>query len=680
MRKTYLREHQNISYESYTKLFGRATKNSNSVNLFGTLLTPEKGVFYLSESISSHNQYDADTKSEKLEASLILNDSLSYSKNNSVFIELYTNHPLAVYSGSVTNRFISPISVDAFTFYDYDYMGSIEEGNLLLHKIKLIPRSKGSTTFTGEIYIVDKSWRLYKTHLFTNNRSLGNLEINTTYIQNEEQNTFLPFSMSFILKNKSEDLDIYQHSIFYNYVFNMPPPASSTQANYIVSDSGLQKKQDWWESKRPISLTEDEEAAYRLVSRNNKGIQFIKEENDSLFFASNDSKKSVLQHFQLALNTKRIPLSENTAIKLNFFTFNTVEGGVIKPHILHNYEFKNGRKLDTDVALRYGFASNNFYTKMGLTYELNPSKLAKIRIEGGHYIEQISGNASISDFVNMFYSLEQKLNYQKLYGRDYIALKWNHEVFNGFDITIGSSYNIRHPLKNNTGYTWARNSEKEYMPNQPLIEGNYVDFETNKLWESNIVLSYHHNRKFNVINGRKVALSSKYPKVNIGFDMGMMDTQYNRFWANISDNFYFGSAGISSISVSYGQFLSARGLTPVDYFHFMGNRTIFYQNQKQYGLAYQLLDYYQYSNDSYFGGANFEHDFGKAVFARVPLMKKLGLNTYIMANYLQSANNNAYSELGFGLSSSYFPLRLNYFFGFERDNFTRHGFMMHVNF
>lgn len=680
MRKTYLREHENISYESYTKLFGKASKTSNSLNLFGTILSPEEGIFYLSESVSSFNKYNADEKSEKLEASLILGDSVGYSKNNSVFIELYENYPLAVRAGNVVNRIISPISTDAFAFYDFDFLGSIEEGNLLLHKIKIIPRSKGSNTFAGEIYIADKSWRLFKSNLVTNNPFLGNVEIITTYIQDDERETFLPFSMSFILQNESEDVDIYQHNLFYDYQFDVPIPDTGKQANYIVNDAGLQKSPEWWKNKRPIALTVDEQNAYNLDIKKEENDQLKTTSSDSLISTPNTVKVSPFRAFQKVLQTNQIPLSNLIALKFNFFTYNTVEGAVLKPHFVRQQELPNGKRLNTELVLRYGFASKNFYGKTGFTYELNPSKLARFRFEAGYYIEQISGNTSISDFINMGYSLEQRRNYQKLYGRDYLALKWGQELFNGFDLALESSYNNRQPLENNTDYSWNRKSEREYMPNQPIIQGNFETFEKNNLWESRVIVNYQYNRAYDMIMGRKIALSSKFPVVSMGFDLGVWESDYSRYWFNISDVINMGPVGFSRISASYGQFLTSSNLTPIDYFHFMGNQTIFHQNEKEYGLAYQLLDYYNYSTADYFGGANFEHDFGNAIFGRVPLIKKLGLNTYVMGNYLQSGNTQAYSELGFGLSSTYLPFRFNYYFGFEGNDYSRHGFIMYTNF
>ena len=61
------------------------------------------------------------------------------------------------------------------------------------------------------------------------------------------------------------------------------------------------------------------------------------------------------------------------------------------------------------------FASNTFYAKAGIDYEINPAKLSKASLSAGSYVEQISGNQSISEYWNMAYSPGKRKNLIKLY-------------------------------------------------------------------------------------------------------------------------------------------------------------------------------------------------------------------------------------------------------------------------
>ncbi|WP_375578470.1 DUF5686 and carboxypeptidase regulatory-like domain-containing protein [Marivirga tractuosa] len=682
-RKTYLNEHENISYKIYTKLFGKSESNSgNPVNFFGTMLTPRKGVFYLSESVNEVYQYDIQNQTETLLASLVLGDTSAVTKNNSLFINLYTNRPFAVGSQMAMNRIVSPIAGDAFGFYDYDYIGTFEEAGETVHKIKLIPKMKGSTTFTGEIYIIDGSWRILKSHLYLKSL-LGDAEINIQYINDDAINTYFPFSSSFILNKGSEKTDIYYHNIFYDYKVDTKTPEENKLVNKVVSSEGVKKDEEWWSNTRPIELTTDESLAYQKIKVLKDDIfKFEKEENDSLLNElKRDEKLSPWQFYNKTMSTQKIELNDNLNLDLSVFTFNTIEGGVLKPHLHYKNEFKNNHRYAVNSELRYGFASNTFYYKGGFAYELNPKNISEIKIEGGSTVDQISGNTSIANIWNLTYSLENKLNYLKLYQKDFIAIKWKREILNGLDISLGGSYNSRSPLQNNSDYSWYSEEEvRTYMPNQAFIQDEYRDFTSNELWESSLLLTYHHNRKFDLINGRKIPLGSKFPVFKIGLDVGRMDSEYTRIWGNISDSWDVGAIGFSKLSLTYGQYLNSNNLTPIDYFHFMGNETFIIQNQKQFGLAYQLLEYYQYSTSNYFTGANFEHDFDGAILGRIPLLKKIGLKSYVMANYLQTAESPRYYELGFGLTSSFLPIRLNYFAGYENENFVRQGIILHTAF
>jgi hypothetical protein len=684
-RQDHLNEHENISYKIYTKLFGKSeTNGGSSIGLFGTSLTPHKGVFYLSESVNEVYQYDIANQTEKLEASLVLGDTSTVTENNTFFINLYQNRPFKIQNPLVTNRIISPIAEDAFGFYDYDYLGTFEESGESIHKIRIIPKMKGSTTFEGEIYIIDGSWRLLKSHLYLKT-TLGDQEVNTQYIKDTEAETYLPFSSTIFIDKKSEKTEIYYYNIFYDYAFDKEAPDQSKSLNKVISSQGTKKDAQWWKETRPIALTEDEKSAYGRIKVMKKDVfKFDKTENDSLLYdIQGEQKDTFFQKYQKTMNSKKIGLKENLSMDLSFFTFNTVEGAVIKPHLRYNSEFKNNHKYSINTELRYGFASNSFFYKGGFEYELNPQNISRISISGGSTVDEILGNTSISNFWNAYYSLFFKENFLKLYQSDFIGIHWKREIVNGLDIAIESSFNQRSPLQNNSDYNWYDEEEEgalEYSPNQAYIQGEYQNFSANDLWKSDLTVSYQHNRKYDLINGRKIALSSKYPVLTVGYEVGTLDTEYSRFWGNISDLANLNAVGFSKISLSYGQYLNSNNLTPIDLFHFMGNRIPFNQSQKQYGLAFQLMNYYQFSVSGYFLGANLEHDFDGAILGRFPLLKKIGLKSYFMANYLQSAESPKYSELGFGLTSTFIPIRLNYFFSFENERLMRNGIQFHINF
>ncbi|GAB3336118.1 DUF5686 family protein [Marivirga atlantica] len=673
-KEKYLKEIKGVGFKAYTKLFGKCVENrTGSVRFLGTLLEPMKGIFYLSESVSDIYQYSRSEKTEELMASLTLDRDDSYSQNYSNFIELYQDHPMSINAGAVTNRIISPISKEAFSFYEYELKGNFEVDDKIVYKIGVYPKAENGITFEGDIYIIDKSWRLYESQLTLDNPLLGKFELSSSYIEDKAHSIWLPFACSVSLKEEDDELIIYYHNIYYEFDFDKTVPPYSKEARRIVSEEVLEKDSAWWHQIRPIALTDEEKRAYAAHSDNNKG-QSVGTKTDSISTNSSDSLVSEKSNqlgrkLMYAINTGEFPLNDHLFLQSNFFSFNTIEGGVIKPGLIYRNEL-NRKKYELSFSSRYGFASNTFYAKAGIDFEINPAKLSKASLSAGSYVEQISDNQSISEYWNMAYSLESE-NLIKLYKNNFVEGAFQTELFNGLDVVLKSSYEVRYPLQNNSTYNWAKEDEYTYTPNQALINGEYVDFDKTDLVETSVLISYKHKRAFNLIKGRKVPLSSGFPLLRMKVDYGQLDVSYLRYVVNISDNWSLGKLGQSKMGVSYGDYLSKNNLTAIDYFHFMGNQTFVYQNQEQYGLSYQTLSYYNRSTSDYFLGANFEHDFNALLFSWIPLLKKMGVKSYVMANYLQTNLPDPYTEIGFGLSSSFIPLRVNYHWGFNGNDFVR---------
>ncbi|MGQ1945955.1 DUF5686 and carboxypeptidase regulatory-like domain-containing protein [Geofilum sp. OHC36d9] len=58
-------------------------------------------------------------------------------------------------------NYISPLSPQAMRHYKYRYEGYIKEGNIIVNKIKVIPRRKSQQLFSGDLYLVDGLWNIY---------------------------------------------------------------------------------------------------------------------------------------------------------------------------------------------------------------------------------------------------------------------------------------------------------------------------------------------------------------------------------------------------------------------------------------------------------------------------------------------------------------------------------------
>lgn len=65
------------------------------------------------------------------------------------------------------NEAISPLSRSAFIYYKFRLEGSFFENGILIHKIRVTPRSKGERVFEGFINIIDELWAIHSLNLTT---------------------------------------------------------------------------------------------------------------------------------------------------------------------------------------------------------------------------------------------------------------------------------------------------------------------------------------------------------------------------------------------------------------------------------------------------------------------------------------------------------------------------------
>src|SRR5690554_2577179 len=65
------------------------------------------------------------------------------------------------------NEAISPLARSAFAYYKFRFEGSFFENGQLINKIRVTPRSKGERVFEGFLYIIDEIWAIHSLELRT---------------------------------------------------------------------------------------------------------------------------------------------------------------------------------------------------------------------------------------------------------------------------------------------------------------------------------------------------------------------------------------------------------------------------------------------------------------------------------------------------------------------------------
>jgi hypothetical protein len=99
------------------------------------------------------------------------------------------------YQPVLANMAISPLAPNAFSYYNYKFMGASQQGNFTLNKIQVIPKRKSQQLFEGTIYIIEDLWCLQSVDL-TNENLFGKIKVVQLYIPVQED-IWMPVSHKF---------------------------------------------------------------------------------------------------------------------------------------------------------------------------------------------------------------------------------------------------------------------------------------------------------------------------------------------------------------------------------------------------------------------------------------------------------------------------------------------------
>ncbi len=99
------------------------------------------------------------------------------------------------YQPVLADMAISPLSPQAFSYYNFRYQGAFLQGNYTINKIEVIPKRKSQQLFTGTLFIIEDLWCLHSLDL-TNENLAGKIRVRELYIPVQEE-IWMPVSHQF---------------------------------------------------------------------------------------------------------------------------------------------------------------------------------------------------------------------------------------------------------------------------------------------------------------------------------------------------------------------------------------------------------------------------------------------------------------------------------------------------
>ncbi|MEO9870320.1 DUF5686 and carboxypeptidase regulatory-like domain-containing protein [Ekhidna sp.] len=705
-RKFYKDEVKAFKTDTYLK--GLFRLNDRPDKILGQKITVDTGILYLSESVSEFSFELPDKVSERMISSKVSGNEQGFSFNQA------SDFNINVYEKFIDldmeREFVSPISPQAFLFYDYEWLGFFEENGKFINKIKVIPRRSTDPVFEGVVYIVEDEWRFHTIDLLvTKARGLefiDSLKINQVFAPSQHD-IWMPLSQKYsfvfgafgfkgsgyyigVYSNYQVEpnYDIYKKENLYEEKFAVKGEEDLFQEEdfsaevLVVEEGSNERDSTYWKNIRPVPLTEIEVEDYQVKD----SIRLVKESVPYKDSVDTETNKLTLGNIFLSGYTHSNSVAEkywSLPPVISIFQFNTVEGFVpeIQPTIWKQVDGRTQYWIRP--SLRYGFSNERFNAKVEGSYRKLDDKFTRFYAGGGRYVAQFDETEAITPFINSYVTLVSGENYLKIFEKTFGYVRFQQEVKNGILLNTRLEYASRSTLSNTTDFTFATEEKTNFTSNQPLnTELDDTRFERNQALIFEATFRFRFKQTYATRPDRKFIYSSKYPEVFLTYRKGInalgSDVKFDFVQLRVDDDMSLGLVGTSSYAVAAGAFLNKDDLTFVEYKHFAGNQTSLSQVGK--ALKFELLPFYIFSTSKPYLEAHYEHHFNEFIFNKIPLVKKLNFQAVASVNYLTTETVGNYVEVGAGIEHIFKFMRVDYYWAFQNSNFFGSGFRIGVGF
>lgn len=524
------------------------------------------------------------------------------------------------------NPFISPTGPLAFTSYNFFYSGSFYENETLIHKIKVVPKRKEESVFSGQVQIADSSWHIVSVELEMNGKKLrkyNSFKIYQRYIPFMGRKILDRQEFFFFYRAGIEPISFHGtvYSKFTDYSFKEQKIKIGNLSREVV-DSAKSRSNDYWETKRSIELSNKEQEFISSAD----SLEKLKKSDKYIRFQDSLKNKTSLLEFVFTgvdhYNTKKgvkwkiDPLMKQARV-FGIGGYRHALGGQLLK------EFKNKNELFVNTTVNYGFKNNDLLSDGTLKYTYAPKKFAQFRISAGSKYQMLTYMQNLS-------SLFSRGNFIQ---NNYLEGGHFFEVFNGLFFDLNMKYMKRSSIAGLTLSDWSED-----------LFGNENDPETFEDYnELNLKaqLSYTPFQKFAIDGRKKTVIGSKWPTFHLGWEQGVPNflsskIDYQKLLIGCDHSFKFGLIGTTKANVWFGQYLTAKNIELPNYTFFRGTDNYFFSHPL---YTFQLLGKTHNSLNKYVS-LNFIHHFHGAIIKKIPFVKRTKLEAVTGGGALYLNDNN----------------------------------------
>ena len=569
-----------------------------------------------------------------------------YLKHSPITIDAYFNF----YEGLMNKErlhegpIMSPLHTSGILAYKYKLKEIITEGNDTIYRVRVSPRSVGTSTLEGDLYIKKYEWVLTKIDLSMHK---GNLKIYDDFriIQEYEKrdNIWLIKKQTFIYKTKFGKETIYGQTdvVYSNYIINpIFPEKYFNNEIGVTKDDAYEKDSTYWKSVRPVQLTKEEQRK-KFVQDSVKIAHTKKEYLDSVDAIYN--KITLLKIGLLGITHRNRDKKTNWYFSSlsDFIEPIGIAGPRFGPNIGYFKRFENQQWVYANANASFGYLNKDFRGYASLTHMYAPKKFARYRILFDHDVAMFNNYVPYLGYIN-------PANY---YFANQISASHSFELINGLFIGAEANFSKRSSIAGLNFYNWKGDELQTAAP---------IEFDSYNTFRTRLTVTYTPGQKFLTEPNRKVILGSKWPTFSVSYRKGWKkifnsSIDYDRISLQANQSFNIRTIGKAYYNFEIGKFISQDSVYYIDQKFFrqgdVGITSYFMSDPIN---SFQNLTA-TYNTRNFYAQLHFVHHFNGFIINKIPFMKKTGIRAVAGGGllYIPEYNNLFYQELMFGIERKF---------------------------
>ncbi|UCG27938.1 MAG: carboxypeptidase-like regulatory domain-containing protein [Bacteroidales bacterium] len=457
--------------------------------------------------------------------------------------------------------------------------------------------------------------------------------------------------------------------------------------SYTIEDDAHKRDTAYWNSIRPIPLTESELLGYKAKD----SVMLAQSDTASLADSTKKEKSRILEFAENLTSAKTFRSKDSSVvfrydglIGFDKLGFNTVDGWVYRQEFSIRKIFGPGREFGIYPDIGYAFNRHVVLWKIHNSLAYAPMKRGNFYFDFGKSSADFNPDHGIDRFLNSVSSLFFRYNFLRLYEEAFAKAGNRIDLSNGLVFGFSLNYAYRYHLENSTDYSFFFRNDRDYEENEP--ENPHLTkypLDNQESFSIQLGLTFTPRYHYRIRDGVKRMVNSAFPTFNLQYRKGIPNAfgsraDFDYLETRIYQNKDLGMFADISWSVGSGVFITNSNVHFADFKQFNTQEIPVLMERPE--NVFMLLEYYQYATPEWFAEAHIKYNTPFLIIKLLPFFSERLWRETLYGNYLYTPDFKNYVELGYGLSDVYLIADAGIFVGFENWSYGRWGVKVSLNF